>query len=139
MMDSIDRQAVIDALKICDCNEDDRPCKKCPNKDEFYGGSWYDVEGDCWIQLMHKAAELLSESQWIPIHTNGCFSVSDPMPKERTVYLVTYETPTGRRYVRTLECSYSGITPPHIDWSKKIKGTVIAWMPLPEPFQEEKK
>ena len=70
-------------------------------------------------------------SEWIPIINGG----SDPMPKEREVYLVTYVTLYGRRYVRDLQCSYSGITPRHIDWSKKINGTVIAWMPLPEPYE----
>lgn len=71
-------------------------------------------------------------SKWIPI-LNGS---ANPMPEERKVYLVTYETPHGRRYVRDLQASYVGITPPHIDWSKKIKGKVIAYMPLPEPYEE---
>lgn len=76
-------------------------------------------------------------TDWIPIK-NG---KADPMPKERQMYLVTYETPKShRKYVRCAECSYSGITPYHIEWSKKLGAAndscVIAYAPLPEPYEE---
>ena len=61
MDETITKQMIIDALELCDCNTDGIVCERCPIKDEYYNGSWYDENGDCWIQLMHKAAELLSE------------------------------------------------------------------------------
>ena len=69
--------------------------------------------------------------EWIPVINGG----SNPMPEENKVYLVTYETLTGKKYVRDCHCNYSGGTfPRYIGWSKKINGEVIAWMPLPEPY-----
>ena len=83
------------------------------------------------IEMLEKF-DALSNSEWI--------SVDDvsKIPKERKVYLVTYVTPTGKKYVRSAECSYSGETPRHIEWSKKLNGTVVAWMSLPEPYRPEK-
>lgn len=46
-------------------------------------------------------------------------------------YLVTYETATGKRHVRT--CFYGGFKG---SWSKKVSGNVIAWQPLPEAYHE---
>lgn len=53
------------------------------------------------IEMLEKF-NALSNSEWI--------SVDDvsKIPKERKVYLVTYVTPTGKKYVRSAECSYSG-------------------------------
>lgn len=70
--------------------------------------------------------------KWHPM--NG-YNWTDEQPKERKVYLVTYETPNGRRYVRDLQCSYSGVSPRYVGWSKKINGSVIAWAELPEPYE----
>lgn len=57
----MERERIIEALKICDSNYDGVVCKKCPIKDEDYNGSWYDKDGSCYQHLMREAAELLSE------------------------------------------------------------------------------
>lgn len=73
----------------------------------------------------------INVGEWIPIDDTS------NIPEERKVYLVTYVTHRGRRYVRSVECSYSGETPRHIEWSKRINGTVTAYMTLPEPYKPE--
>ena len=45
-------------------------------------------------------------------------------------YLVTYETPKGRRYVAKTNIKNGRV-------QSKVPGTIIAWMPLPEPYKEE--
>lgn len=57
----MERERIIEALKICDSNYDGVVCKKCPIRDEDYNGSWYDKDGNCYQHLMREAAELLSE------------------------------------------------------------------------------
>ena len=57
----MERERIIEALKICDSNYDGVVCKKCPIKDEDYNGSWYNKDGSCYQHLMREAAELLSE------------------------------------------------------------------------------
>ena len=81
------------------------------------------------VDALRTAIKALSQRRWIP--------VSEGLPEEHKIYLVTYVTKTGRRYVRDCECSYAGQSPRHIEWSKKISGDVIAWMPLPEPYKAE--
>lgn len=78
--------------------------------------------------LVQFITEQQKVGEWIPIDGTS------ELPKERRVYLVTYVTRTGKKYVRSAECSYSGKTPRYIEWSKKLNGIVIAWMPLPEPY-----
>ena len=58
-------------------------------------------------------------------------------PTENKSYLVTYQAKNGRRYVKEAYCEYAGESPYAAYWTKKNKGEVIAWMPLPEPYQEE--
>jgi len=101
----------------------------------------YDVIIHCESQKDQDEVKrrLKAPQGWIPIIGNQ----STPMPKEHKVYLVTYKTLHGRRYVRDLETSYVGSTPRYIGWSKKVNGEVIAWMPLPTPYkggdQDERK
>lgn len=77
------------------------------------------------MQWAREALEAKS-MRWIPIN--------EQLPEEHKVYLVTYVTKTGKRYVRSCECSYAGTSPRCVYWSKKISGEVVAWMPLPEPY-----
>lgn len=60
MDDLISRQDAIDALKICDNNEDGINCSKCPLRDERWDGAWEDDETNCYRKLMRDSAELLS-------------------------------------------------------------------------------
>ena len=57
--DYISRQAAIDALKICDNNEDGINCYKCPLRDERWDGAWQDDETNCYTKLMRDSAKLL--------------------------------------------------------------------------------
>lgn len=76
--EKFNQKDVIDALKICDCNNECVGCEECPIKDKYYNGSWYDDNGDCYIQLMHRAAELLSTQpepkagHWIAQDIHNC-------------------------------------------------------------------
>lgn len=91
---------------------------------------------------IEKMAQNVAEKAIQKLKDNGVFigrwiPVNEGLPEEHKIYLVTYVTKTGRRYVRDCECSYAGQSPRHIEWSKKISGEVIAWMPLPEPYKAE--
>ena len=55
----ISRQAAVDALKICDNNEDGINCHKCPLRDERWDGAWQDDETNCYTKLMRESAKLL--------------------------------------------------------------------------------
>lgn len=57
--DCISRQVAIDALKICDNNEDGINCHKCPLRDERWNGAWQDNETNCYTKLMRDSAKLL--------------------------------------------------------------------------------
>ena len=88
-----------------------------------------DVKSE-YLDALKVVVEALEqpEPHWIPC--------SERLPEEeRKVYLVTYKTLHGRRYVRDLQTNYVGETPRYVGWSKKVKGEVIAWMPLPEPYK----
>ena len=59
MDDYISRQDAIDALKICDNNEDGINCHKCPLRDKRWDGAWQDDETNCYTKLMRDSAKLL--------------------------------------------------------------------------------
>lgn len=42
--------------------------------------------------------------------------------------LITYETNTGKRHVKQVECTYGFV-------KKKVGGNIIAWSFLPEPYK----
>ena len=82
-----------------------------------------------------NAAETARSSRdngsWIP--------VKKQLPeKERKSYLVTYEARNGRRYVKEAYLEYVGESPRVAYWTKKHRGCVIAWRPLPEPYHAER-
>ena len=60
MDDTISRRDAIEALKICDNNEDGINCYKCPLRDERWDGAWENDETNCYRKLMRDSAELLS-------------------------------------------------------------------------------
>ena len=113
MSDLIDRQAAIDQY-----------------------GDWYVEEGTAegFISDMRHFLEMLpsAEPQWIP--------VSERLPKETGIYLVTLKTdgvayfedefPHGFVYAS----AYEAVT---MHWGYCDKN-VIAWMPLPEPYEGDK-
>ena len=60
MSETMDRQTAIDALKICDNNEDGINCRKYPVRDERWDGAWEEDGISCYRKLMRDSAELLS-------------------------------------------------------------------------------
>lgn len=73
-LDLISRQDAIDALKICDNNEDGINCHKCPLRDERWDGAWQDDETNCYTKLMRDSAKLLELPSAQPkiIHCDDC-------------------------------------------------------------------
>lgn len=59
MSNLISRQQAIEALKICDNNEDGINCHKCPLRDVRWDGAWQDDETNCYTKLMRDSAKLL--------------------------------------------------------------------------------
>ena len=64
-------QDAIDALKICDNNEDGINCHKCPLRDERWNGAWEDNETNCYTKLMRDSAKLLELSSADPGRNKG--------------------------------------------------------------------
>lgn len=65
---------------------------------------------------------------WIvsPINSSNCI-LDSRLTYARASILITYETGSGRRYVKQVECYHGRV-------NKKIGGKLIAWMFVPEPF-----
>lgn len=74
-------------------------------------------------------------SEWIPAKTtpDGCTILDNRIDRKMSI-LVTYESPKGRRYVKQVEVGSYGIKG-YV--RKMIGGKIIAWQPLPEPYQPE--
>lgn len=66
--------------------------------------------------------------EWNAVGKNNFFLNDRRLTACRSFILVTYKTPQGRRYVKQVECLYGRV-------SKKLNGEILAWMPLPEPYQ----
>lgn len=66
--------------------------------------------------------------RWISTK-NGAF------PTAGKDYLVTYMTKRGRKHVRIVQCIYVEESPRLILWGQKHRGTIIAYMPLQEPYK----
>ena len=79
---------------------------------------------DDYYGIMQYIDEVPNETDWIP--------VSERLPKDNKVYLVTVELTfaRGERYVRQER---------KVDWDKlkEYGHEVIAWMPLPESYKVE--
>lgn len=83
MNDYISIQDAIDALKICDNNEDGINCYKCPLRDERWDGAWQDDETSCYRKLMRDSAELLSAQPEYELVTAEDFAKT---MSENTIY-----------------------------------------------------
>lgn len=68
--------------------------------------------------------------EWIKANLAECGAViyDNRITKEQMI-LVTYETRTGRRYVKETLISGGGRV------RKNINGKIVAWMPFPEPYK----
>ena len=76
-------------------------------------------------ELIDEAPTVEAEPQWIP--------VSERLPKEMGLYLVTLEYKEHGKSVTTLW--YHG---KQIGWDFRVADVVIAWMPLPKPYEGDK-
>lgn len=112
MKDLIYRQAAINAIENTECEL--LPCE--------------------WDELMNAIRQLPSAQQWIP--------VTEWLPKEKVEVLVTVEV-DGKKYIESgmllsinhgqWETIYDRYV---IDvYGRNRNSKVIAWMPLPEPFE----
>lgn len=66
-------------------------------------------------------------SRWIP--------VSERLPKEKGVYLVTYH-PCYWDDVKEEVCVGIDTFRGKVKWAKEKYQRVVAWQPLPEPYKE---
>ena len=69
----ISRSDAIDALKICDNNEDGINCHKCPLRDKRWDGAWQDDETNCYTKLMRDSAKLLEMPLTQPERQRGAW------------------------------------------------------------------
>lgn len=87
---------------------------------------------------MHRILEaptIEPEPKWIPAKTtpDGWTILDNRIDKKMSI-LVTYETATGRRYVKQVEVGGYGCRG-YV--AKQLNGKIVAWMPLPEVYREE--
>ena len=137
--DTISRQAAIDALDVL-CQEHRY---KIPGKIETY--SQYN---EAWQDALDRAEGAIfnlpsaqPEQRWIPC--------SERLPEEYGEFLVTMTEKAKAKdlgfdidetYIRKMRYNSNGWQlPRHIpSWiNEAVKDEVLAWMPLPEPYQEE--
>lgn len=71
--------------------------------------------------------------EWISVKhvLNSNYLNNEKLANFKGVILITYLTKTGRRHVKAVHCNYGKLS------SKEVKEEIIAFMFLPEPFEEE--
>lgn len=73
--------------------------------------------------------------KWKPVKhiLNSNYLSHEDLANYKGVILVTYLTKTGRKHVKAVHCNYGRLS------SKEVKEEIIAFMFLPEPFEEGSK
>lgn len=116
MSDLISRQAAIDALEeqldyLQMLNKNENPTAES----EWYGVNW----------ARNTIADLPPAQQWIPF--------SERLPKDHQDILVCGKY--GGMWVDTFDCNdYKNLMMMLIDYGS-VDDNVLAWMPLPEPYE----
>ena len=123
MDEMISRQIAIEALKICDTNEDGKICHICPMRDKRWDGAWEDNETICYKKLMRDSAKLLAQPGWIP--------VTEQLPDVRQWVLCQCRAGIMDVLRLTADGSWSK-NYPHTEYMSSF---VVAWMPLPAPWE----
>ena len=167
--DVISRQIAIEALKICDINEDGNICHICPMRDERWDGAWEDNETNCYKKLMRDSAKLLAMPSAQPVEDikamcgecdawnqyknypqPGWIPVTERLPDKEGSYLCTVQGYVGKAtYLRIadfhpdiyVEYDIEEHKPGFIDYDSEYGfyevTKVLAWMPLPKPWEGE--
>lgn len=119
MADLIDRQAAIDANCEDWCGYKNT---ECPHKSEPYKY----CDGCDTVGILKEIPSAHPEQRWIP--------VSERLPEEYGNYLIT--TDDDNVYIGTTKANLNGWSGCDANgffwWGEKV----VAWMPLPEPYQE---
>ena len=69
-----------------------------------------------------------SKIEWQPcMETESYIRSHGDLHTGTETILITYETPTGKRHVKTVQCTNGRVT-------KTINGKIIAWQFLPAPY-----
>lgn len=82
-------------------------------------------------KILNDLPSAESEQQWIPCKLLDHYYIKELKDCDNKSYLVTYKTKTGRRYVKKVNIYHGKI-------QSKVGGKVIAWMPLPDAYEEDK-
>lgn len=122
MSDLISRQAAIDAI--------DAILPVEPMKNEYTQG--ITCGAALAIEYVKQMPSAQPEPKWIPCReSNGNIHPYSELLHERKDILVTYKTRTGRRYVKQVLCNHGRV-------EKILLGDIVAWLPLPTPYREDK-
>ena len=139
MDDLIDRQAAIDAIANCTICGDEKTLRAYVakhNLDNEWSGGVLEA-----INAVEDLPSAQPELRWIPC--------SERLPEEYGEFLVTMTEKAKAKdlgfdidetYIRKMRYNSNGWQlPRHIpSWiNEAVKDEVLAWMPLPEPYQEE--
>ena len=141
MDDLISRQAAIDAIANCTNCGDEKTLRAYVakhNLDNEWSGGVLEA-----INAVEDLPSAQPEQRWIPC--------SERLPEEYGEFLVTMTEKAKAKdlgfdidetYIRKMRYNSNGWQlPRHIpSWiNEAVKDEVLAWMPLPEPYQEEGK
>ena len=94
------------------------------------GIGWSPDFGELKPLMVPEAIKLaVTYTLWRAVKAPNGYIDDDELKQCVKNILVTYETPTGQRKVRSIFCD-------HGRCGKIVNGKVVAWMPLPEPYRE---
>lgn len=70
--------------------------------------------------------------EWISVKhvLNSNYLSNEKLANFKGTILITYLTKTGRKHVKAVHCNFGKLS------SKEVKEEIIAFMFLPEPFEE---
>lgn len=98
-------------------------------KEQIFATNDPDYMEDTLFEALNIALKTLDETEWI--------SINDRLPSEAGQYLVTYHPcywDIVQDNIMVGIDTFRGKT----EWAKRKRQKVIAWMPLPEPYRDDK-
>ena len=145
MQDLISRQAAIDALWKALFEYEDKTEKQFQESEDLDVGDW--IEHRIFVQNMNDIDRQTILN--LPSAQPGWIPCSERLPEEYGEFLVTMTEKAkakdlgfdiDKTYIGKMRYNSNGWQlPRHIpSWiNEAVKDEVLAWMPLPEPYQEE--